>query len=413
MKLKRISIVLLAALMLFAFCLPVSAWEWDGIELQTGEDYYSQYKGQGVSINVYNWGEYISDGSDDSLNVNRAFQELTGIKVNYTNFATNEELYSKLRSGSSSYDVVIPSDYMIGRMISEDMLLPLDYDNIPNFENIENRFVGPMYDPDNLYTAPYTWGMVGIIYNTALVDEDDDVTSWDILWNEKYLGEILMFANSRDAFGIAQKRHGYSLNSTDPDELADCLEQLKAQKPLVQAYVMDEIFDKMLGGEAALAPYYAGDALTMIEDNEDLAFSIPEEGTNIFVDAICIPKGSRNYEAAHLYINFLLEGEVAAANAEYIGYASPNTAALEILDPEITENSIVYPPAEVVDNAEYFLELPRETNLLMDRLWTQLLSSDQHYNKMIVPIGLLVAVVAVIGINFFRMYRKSKRQYYN
>ena len=383
----------------------------DAIELQTDMEYYRQLAGQNISINVYNWGEYISDGSDGLMDVNREFEKLTGIRVYYSNFATNEELYSKLRSGNANYDVIIPSDYMIGRMIRENMLTALDYDKIPNFENIEENFLEPEYDVGNLYTAPYTWGVVGIIYNTGRIMEDE-ITSWDILWDENYAGDILMFANPRDAFGIVQRRLGYSMNTTNSEELQECLEALKAQKPLVQAYVMDEIFDKMLGGEAALAPYYAGDAITMIDENDMLDFAIPEEGTNIFVDAMCIPAGSRQVDAAHMYINFMLEAEVGAANAEYIGYASPNGAAKELLDEEIIEDPIAYPPQEVVDNAEYFLELPRETNLLMDSMWTELLSSDDYYNRMFVPILLLFAVLLSVGINIWRSYTKRRKPYF-
>lgn len=408
----RVLSALAAVLACAALAIPASSQAAEsapgGPELQTSDDYWGRFRGQNVSINVYNWGEYISDGGGGSLNVNQAFQDLTGIRVYYSTFATNEELYSKLRGGGASYDIVIPSDYMIGRMISEDMLEPLNLNNIPNSEYTGESFLEPLYDPEDRYSVPYTWGTVGIIYNTAMVY--DEVNSWDILWDEKYMDQILMFSNPRDAFAIAQERLGYSLNTTDPDELADCLEALKEQKVLVQAYVMDEIFDKMLGGEAALAPYYAGDAITMMEENGDLAFAIPKEGTNIFVDAVCIPKGSKNKEAAEMYINFLCEPAVSAANSEYIGYSTPNTLALELLDEEITENPIAYPPVEVLEKTEYFGELPRETNLLMDEMWTELLSADVAYSQWMIPVALFVMVALSVAINIWHMTRRKRQR---
>lgn len=402
--------ILAAALLLTATLLTIPAHA-ELEDMQTPEESYTRFSGQGVSINVYNWGEYISDGSDDMMDINKEFEELTGIRVYYSTFATNEELYSKLRSGGAAYDVIIPSDYMIGKMISEEMLEPLDFANIPNHEFIDEKFLGSLYDPENRFSVPYTWGYVGIIYNKNMVFEDE-ITSWDILWDERYFGDILMFANPRDAFAIAQAKLGYSMNSTDPDELEDCLEELKRQKPLVQAYVMDEIFDKMLGGEAALAPYYAGDALTMMAENEDLGFAVPREGTNIFVDAACVPKGAKSKEAAELYINFLCEPEVSAANSEYIGYATPNAAALEILDEEIVEDPVAYPADELMENTEYFGELPRETSLLMDQMWTELLSSDENYSRLLVPVLLFAAIAVAAVINIRRMFFKKKEKKY-
>lgn len=390
-----------------------------GFEIETVEDlvenpeYYTQYKNQNKSVIVYNWGEYISDGSDDMLDVNKAFTELTGIKVLYLTFSTNEELYAKLKSGNAGYDVIIPSDYMVGKMIEEDMLLPLDFEKLPNYNHIEDQFKTSMYDTEGKYSVPYTWGITGIIYNTALIDDGDVIDSWNVLWDEDYLGEILMFSNSRDAFGVAQKKMGYSLNTEDKNELRNSLEALKEQKPLVQAYVMDEIFDKMIAGEATLAPYYAGDAITMIDDNPDLDFCIPKEGVNIFVDAAAIPKTAPNPEMAHVYMNFLMEPKVAAQNSEYIGYATPNGAAKEYIDPELLESDIMYPPQEDLDNAEYFLSQPRETSLLVDSYWTELLSDDEKYNELLVPIILLVAIIATIAINIYRGKNKRRRQNYS
>lgn len=383
-------------------------------DLQIDEDYYGKIKGKNRKVIVYNWGEYISDGSDDMLSVNKAFTQLTGIEVIYLTFSTNEELYAKLNSGNTGYDVIIPSDYMIGKMIEHEMIQPLNYDLLPNSENLDPNFTDPDYDPQGVYSVPYTWGITGIIYNKQLLKDEDIVDSWDILWDEKYEGEILMFSNSRDAFGIAEKKLGYSLNTEDPKELAECLNLLKEQKPLVQAYVMDEIFDKMIGGEATLAPYYAGDAVTMMEDNPNLDFVAPKEGVNIFVDAAAIPVDAPDVEAAHMYINFLMEPQIAAVNAEYIGYATPNIAAHDYMDEEILSNPISYPDDEVIENAEYFLPQSREIGLLVDDYWTELLSSDQKYNMLLVPILMVVAIALTIAINIYRAsIKKRKHQYYS
>lgn len=258
------------------------------------DEYYSRFRDKGISINVYNWGEYISDGSDEgTIAVNSEFTKLTGIKVNYTNYATNEELYAKLKGGGASYDIIIPSDYMISRMIKENMIQKLDFDNIPNFKYITESFVDPAYDPENEYSVPYTWGTVGIIYDTTMIDIPAEEIDWDILWNEDYADSILMFDNPRDAFAIAQLRLGYSLNTEDEKQLEECADLLKEQKKVIQAYVMDEIFDKMGAGEALIAPYYAGDAVTLMDEYEDLGFVIPESGTNLFIDAMCIPTSAK------------------------------------------------------------------------------------------------------------------------
>ena len=240
---RRLSLALLLLLLIPALlAVPAHGAEMDYSAMD--QDYYGRYRGQGRSLNVYNWGEYISDGSDGSLDVNKAFEELTGIKVVYSTFDTNESLYAKLKTGGSSYDIIIPSDYMIARMIREGMLEKLDFDNIPNFENISSDFRNLVYDPSNEYSVPYTWGTIGVIYNKTVVDEED-IGGWDLLWNQKYLGDILMFSNPRDDFGIALKRLGYPMNPQNTQHLSEALELLKEQKMLVQAYVMDEIFDKL------------------------------------------------------------------------------------------------------------------------------------------------------------------------
>ncbi len=409
MKLKKSAILLVSSLIvtsLLAF--PTTADESaDAPEYSNSVD-WNKFRDQNVTINVYNWGEYISvDDGENLYDTNREFEELTGIKVNYTNFASNEELYAKLKNGGSSYDIIIPSDYMIARMINEDMLEKLDFSNIPNYSLIMDKFKGIDYDPTEEYSVPYMWGMVGIIYNTTLVDPEDDVYSWSILWNEKYANNILMFSNSRDAFAIACKYLGYSMNTTDEQELRNAAAALTNQKLLVQAYVMDEIFDKMTGGEAALAPYYAGDAITMIGDNPDLAYAVPREGTNLFVDAMCIPKGAKNKEAAEMYINFMCETKTALHNCEYIGYSTPQSEVSEYLDPELATNQIAYPDEAVLANTEAFIALPDDVTKLMDELWTSILTANSSA-PWTVPVFLVACLGVSIGINVARA-RKKKR----
>ena len=403
---KKLLSIVLCLILLLSFAVPALADVTTEVSV-ADEDYYQRFRGQDISISVYNWGEYISDGSDETLNVNKAFEELTGIKVLYTTFATNEELYAKLKSGGASYDVVVPSDYMVARMIAEGLIQPLNYDNIPNIQYIDDQYRYTDFDPNGEYTAAYTWGTVGIIYNTQYVDEED-TKSWDILWDERYMGEILMFSNPRDSFFISLKRLGYSMNTTDEGQLREAAQALKDQKALVQAFVMDEIFDKMQGEEAMLAPYYAGDAIIMIDANPNLAFSVPEEGTNRFIDSACIPTSAKQKEAAEMYINFLCEPEVAAANIDYIGYSTPNNAAYELLDEEVQQNPISYPDEAILANTEAFNYLPAETNVLMDKLWTEILSNDEHYSRWTIPLFLVAGIGCSIFINVRRSWRKKK-----
>lgn len=359
----------------------------------------------GETIYVYNWGEYIADGTDGTLDVNAEFTRRTGIQVEYSTFDTNESLYSKLVGGGASYDVIIPSDYMISRMINEGMLEKLDFSNIPNFQYIDEEYRNMGYDPSNEYSVPYTWGVVGIFYNKDYVTEPVD--SWEILWDEQYAGKILMFDNPRDAFGIAQKRLGFSFNSTDEDQWIEAAALLKEQKPLVQAYVMDQIFNKMESGEAWLAPYYAGDAATLVAENDKIGFAIPtKEGTNFFVDAMCIPKGCRNKRGAEAYINFLCDPEIAAANMEYIGYSTPETAAKELLPEDVVNNPIFYPPQEILDNSEVFVALPEETSELLDTLWAEVkMGGPGQTATLLVTLGGFLAIY--IGIV---AYKKIKRK---
>ena len=389
--------------------------EEEEIEIQTltveDEEYYSRFRGQGVSINIYNWGEYISDGSEEgTLSVNAEFTKLTDIKVNYTNYATNEEMYAKLKGGGASYDIIIPSDYMISRMIKEGMLAKLNFDNIPNFKYISDTFVNPEYDPQNEYSVPYTWGTVGIIYDTTLIDIPAEEIDWDILWNEDYADRILMFDNPRDAFAIAELRSGYSLNTENEKELEECAELLKEQKKVVQAYVMDEIFDKMGAGEALAAPYYAGDAITLMDEYEDLGFVIPKSGTNMFIDAVCVPVTSKQQEAAEMYINFLCEPDIAYATTTYIGYSTPHDAAYERLDDEIKNDGISYlDDTFLEENTTVFCNLSDEANQKMQDLWTEIKSvQDETRNRWLVPVFLLACVMTSIGIIIRRYIKKKK-----
>lgn len=374
--------------------------------------YYEKFRDKNITINVYNWGEYISNGSEGSLDVIKAFENISGINVNYTNYATNEDMYAKFKSGSTSvYDIVIPSDYMIGKMISEDMVEKINFDNVPNFKYIDEEYRNPDFDPTNEYSVPYTWGTVGIIYNTKYVTKEE-AASWDILWDEKYKGEILMFSNSKDAFAIALAKLGYSMNTTNEDEIRQAGTLLRKQKPLVQTYVMDQIFDKMQLEEAWIAPYYAGDAITMIDGNPDLAFAFPKESSNIFIDSICIPKGSRNKEAAEAFINFLCEVEVAAANCEYICYSTPSSAARALLSEEMRENKIAYPDSETISRFESFINLPKETNELIIRLWGDIIigiDEDSWWNQAIMPVTLIITLGLCILIILLK-YRKAQKK---
>lgn len=375
------------------------------------EEYYSRFRDKGITINVYNWGEYISDGSEENtLNVNAEFTNLTGIKVNYTNYATNEELYAKLKGGGASYDIIIPSDYMISRMIHENMLQKLDFGNIPNFKYITDTFVNPEYDPQNEYSVPYTWGTVGIIYDTTMIDIPPEEIDWDILWNEDYSDRILMFDNPRDAFAIAEIRLGYSLNTESFEELEKCADLLKEQKTVIQAYVMDEVFDKMGAGEALVAPYYAGDAVTLMDEYEDLGFVTPKSGTNLFIDAICIPAGAKQKEAAEMYINFMCEPDIAYATTSYIGYSTPNSAAFDMLDEETQNDKVSYPDSEYLNShTTIFRNLSDEANQEMQDLWTDIKSTqDESHNKWIVPLFLAACITLSIFIIIRRHIIRKK-----
>lgn len=321
--------------------------------------------GDSLTLNVYNWGEYISDGSEGSFDTIREFEkwykETYGQKVtvNYNTFASNEDMYNKISSGAVSYDVIFPSDYMISRMAEENLLLPLNFDNIPNYEYIDDTFKGLYYDPQNQYTVPYAYGIVGVIYDANVVDAAD-TGSWDLMWNEKYSGKILQFNNSRDAFGTAIYKLDLDVNSSDKADWDKAYDEMLAQRPLVYSYVMDEIYNMMESGEASIGAYYAGDYFTMVDaqaEDVDLQFYYPER-TNFYVDAMCIPSCAQNKELAEIFINYMLSEEPAIANAEYTYYASPN--------------SIVY-------NSETYLEDMGEETIAV--LYPELGDFAERYNK--------------------------------
>ena len=382
--------------------------------------------GETVTLYVYNWGEYISDGSEGSVDVNRAFEEYCAnvlgkrVKVNYSTYSSNEDMYAKVSSDASVYDVVIPSDYMIQRMVSEGMVLPLDLKKIPNYEYVLDSFKGEnvYYEPQdgNVYSVPYAYGMVGIIYNTSIVPEDHPTLgSWDLMWDETFRGDILQFNNSRDAFGTALYSLGYDVNSAPEEHWREALEKLKSQKDLVQGYVMDEIFNKMKSGSAAVSAYYAGDFLAMYEENDDLAFYYPKEGTNIYVDAMCVPVSSQNPDLAMEYINFMCSEEIAVANAEYHYYASPNELVVNNAEyreymQSIHEDSmeILYDSFDDV-KAQAYLNLDQEKLVMLNSLWEELKVESKIGKGIYVWCAVILAALISFAVaNLLRKRRWAK-----
>ena len=373
-----------------------------------------------LTLYVYNWGEYISDGSDGSVDTNAEFEKYykekhgVTVKVNYSTFASNESMYAKVSSGSTKYDVIIPSDYMIERMVKEDMLAPLDLSKIPNYADIDDAFKGEnVYyecNSESIYSVPYFYGMIGIIYNTSIVDEDDEqIGSWDLMWDEQYRGDILQFNNSRDAFGTAQYKLGLDVNCEDEAQWRLALEELLEQKKIVQGYVMDEIFNKMQSGSAAIAAYYAGDYLSMHEDNEDLAFFYPQEGTNSYIDAMCIPKNAEHKDLAHEYINFMCSHDIAMANALYTYYASPVTSVVN--DPEYQEEmgeyaiDILYNQAEEIPSQAY-LNLSPEALAMQNVLWEELKAKSSIGTGIYIGCGVILGVLVLIGV--YQLIKKRR-----
>ena len=408
-------------LTLFALCLvlilctfPICVFaEEDEYFTEEQIEYYQNLGLQGTTVNVYNWGEYISDGSEGSMDVVAEFERLTGATVNYTNFETNENMYSKLIGGGVSYDVIVPSDYMIERLIDEELLLPLDFDNIPNIKYIDPQFQNMYYDPEQKYSVCFNVCTTVLIYNTELVEEEPD--SWEVLWDEQYRGKVLMFNNSRDAFAIAQSVLGQDFNSTNEQDWIEAAQLLAKQKDAVSpVYVMDEVFNLMESGEYAFATYYAGDYLLMIENNEDLGYCFPKEGVNDFYDAFCVPTCAQNKKGAEAFINFMHEPQVAFENAEYIFYRSPNITVEENEESSFYQSEIIYPEGI---KTQSFKNLPQNIIELENRLWTEVksgkLSVDNHdrnvriYTECAVIGG--VAVVVIIA-KLISNKLKSKEQ---
>ncbi len=409
-----LSLLILSSLV-FVGCAEEEASDISYAETTTQFDYR---KYEGVELSVYNWGYYISDGSDGSTDVNEEFEKLTGIKIVYDNYDSNESLYAKLAGGGATdYDVVFPSDYMVGRLIEEGWLAELNFDNIPNYKYIDEKYKNTEYDPENKYSIPYNVGMVGVIYNTEQVEGTPD--SWSLLWDEKYKGKILNFNNSRDAFAISQFYLGLDINSEREEDWNKAYEKLAEQKELLQSYVMDEVFNKMESGEAAIAPYYAGDFFTMYGNNDKLAFYYPKEGTNRFIDAVCVLESSKNKEAAELYINFLMDPEIARANAEYMYYASPNTAVVEnedyikFLEEELHPDAyeILYESSAKIPT-DAFVNLSDDTKALMSEKWTRLgatITEESSNNTVYILCGVILAFLLFAYVSN-KIIKKKREQ---
>ena len=328
-------------------------------------------------VYVYNWGEYIDEAVIDM------FEEETGIEVIYDMFETNEEMYPVIEAGGVTYDVVCPSDYMIQKMIENDLLAEINFDNVPNISNIDPEYMerSKSFDPENKYSVPYCWGTVGILYNTSMVAPEDVPTKWADLWDEKFSGEILMQDSVRDAFMVALKSLGYSMNTTNDAELQEARDLLIAQKPLVQAYVIDQVRDKMIGGEAAVGVIYSGEMLYIQEEVEnlgldyDLEYVIPEEGTNVWIDSWVIPANAKNKENAEKWIDFLCRPDIAKMNFEYITYPTPNKGAFDLLDEELQNNKAVFPDIDSLENSEVFQYLGDEVDALYNNYWKEVKSN--------------------------------------
>ncbi len=410
----RKATILLLCLVLICTPLSVTAFASDEEEVFTPEqiEYYAGLGLAGTTVNVYNWGEYISDGLEGSMDVVSEFERLTGATVNYTNYESNENLYSRLAGGGVSYDVIVPSDYMIERLIDEGLLLEIDWNNVPNRELIEDQYQNLFFDPEQKYSLCYNVGTTALIYNTKLVSEEP--TSWSVLWDEQYKDKILMFNNSRDAFAIAQALLGQDFNSTNESDWTEAAELLAEQRDKVNpVYVMDEVFNLMESGEYAFATYYAGDYVLMNENNPDLAYAFPEEGVNIFYDAFCIPTCTQNKKGAEAFINFMQEPQVALENAECIYYASPNTTVKNNEEHSLFENEAVYP--SVMPEGQYFSNLPQNILEIQADLWTKVKSgrlsanSEQEERNIYIAFGAVVGL-ALLGVAAKLIYDSKKKK---
>ncbi len=309
-------------------------------------------------LNVFNWGEYISNGEDGTIDTIREFEKKYNVTVNYTNYESNEEMYNLIKESNSSYDVIVPSDYMISKLIKEDMLEKINFANVPNFENIMEKYRKTDFDPTGEYSVPYDWGVVALVYNKKMVKEKPK--SFSILWDKQYSGNILMFNNSRDAMAIAMRLKGINPTEITKKDIDVASAYLKEQKPLLKKYVMDQVFTEMEGNQSAMAPYYAGDIAVMMSNNENLDYVLPEEGSNWFMDSMCIPKTTQNKELAEKFINFMLDPEIGKANIEYLGYSTPNQKVYDSLDEDIKNNELNYPTEEYLKKCYTFSDLPQD-----------------------------------------------------
>lgn len=319
--------------------------------------------GSNGEVNVYNWGEYMARGEDDLMDVVEEFEKSTGIKVNYTTYDTNEELYSKLTQSNDSYDVIIPSEYMISKLVKENLLKEINYDNVPNYRYIDDKFKKLPCDPEGKYTVCYSWGVTAMVYDKTKVK--DKPTDWNALWDSNLKGEILMFNNSRDAMAIAMQECGIDPSNCTKADIDKAVVKLKEQKPLLKKYVMDQVFNEMEGSQATIAPYYAGDIAAMMDENEDLDYCLPASGSNLFYDAMCIPTCSKNTENAEKFINFMQEPKIAAENCKYLRYGTPNTQAPDYLDDEVKESELTFPPKEYLDKCYIFQNVDDEVYAYM------------------------------------------------
>ncbi|MGN0522009.1 MAG: PotD/PotF family extracellular solute-binding protein [Eubacterium sp.] len=404
------ALILFVTFAVAVLSLPFNAFAEDEYFSQEQIEYYKNLGLEGTTVNVYNWGEYISDGSEGSMDVVYEFERLTGCKVNYTNFESNENMYSKISGGGASYDIIVPSDYIIDRLIDEDMLLELDYNNIPNFKYINDNFKNLYFDSQQKYTVCYNVGTTILIYNKKLVKQEPE--SWDVLWDSEYKNKILMFNNSRDAFAIAQSVLGKDFNSVNEQDWVECAELLARQKDLVNpVYVMDEVFNLMESGEYAFAVYYAGDYLLMLENNSDLGYCFPEEGVNYFYDAFCIPKCCQNKKGAEAFINFMNEPQVAFENSEYIYYRSPNITVEQNEESSFYGSDVIY--AENL-KSQSFKNLPQNIIELQNNLWTQVksgkLSAENKAKNRRIYIECAVLGAAAIVVTVIKIISDSKKK---
>ena len=408
---KKLLCVALSLVLALSLCLP--AFCEDEVFSDETVAYYKSLGLEGTTINVYNWGEYIDD---EDLDVVAQFERLTGCSVNYTTFESNENMYLKLSGGGVSYDIVIPSDYMVEKLMLEGMIEPLDFGNIPNYEKYFDKedygymVEGKVEDKTiSDYAVIYNIGTTILIYNTKYVKEKPD--SWSVLWDEQYDGKVLMFNNPRDSFAIAQAYLGQDFNTTDPADWDAAAELLREQREKVHpSYVMDEIFNKMESGDYYLGVYYAGDYELMKENNDDLDFAFPKEGVNTFYDAMCIPTSSQNKKGAEAFINFMLEPEVALANAEYIYYATANKAVIDSGEFSLSDSEAVYPDPDSI-TVQQFHNLPNDTLQYMNTLWMKVKGENNAHGIYISFFAVLAVIVLIIVMTF--LHKRKMKKYYN